>query len=325
MEVSIIVPIYNGSKYIQKSIECIRKQSYKDFEAILIDDGSTDDSLELCKEYTTDDPRFVLLSQRNSGASEARNAGLRIAKGNYICFADVDDVFNEHYVGDLMKKSPNRDLVLQGRVRLSHNKETIIPIQHEGIYDLSKDPEPFFSAIDIEKFGAPYCKLFSNEIIQRNQIFFSTNILLAEDFDFLIRYLSFCNIVVLDNRVNYSYRDNEGSLSTKLYSFENEYLGLKQIDASWQMLNNRFRSPSLEPIYGKSIAYHVYRSIFGLFKSPLKRNGRIQKMKVLSQEYGALYEKYRKPETQFLKFLKFLFCAKFFTLFDFIMTKAIHQ
>ena len=122
MEVSIIIPIYNGSRYIKKSIECLRNQEYKDFEALLIDDGSTDDSLELCKEYTKEDSRFVVLSQQNGGASEARNAGLRIAKGHYICFADVDDVFNEYYIGDLMKNAHNGDLVLQGRVRLSKDK-----------------------------------------------------------------------------------------------------------------------------------------------------------------------------------------------------------
>ena len=325
MEVSIIIPIYNGARFIHRLVQCLQNQKYKDFEAILVDDGSTDNSLEICQKYTKEDSRFVLLSQQNSGASEARNAGLRIAKGHYICFADVDDVFNEYYIEDLMKNAHCGDLVLQGRVRNFKDKETIISIQHEGIYDLREDPESFFSAIDIEKYGAPYCKLFSNEIIQGNKIFFSTNILLAEDFDFLIRYLSFCNKVVIDNKVNYCYRDNEGSLSTKLYSFEYEYLGLKQIDASWQMLNSRFLSPSLVPIYGKSIAYHVYRSIFGLFKSSLDRKGRVQKMNVLFQEYGAIYEKYRKPETPFLKFLKFLFSAKFFTVFDYIMTKAIRQ
>lgn len=323
MDVSIIIPIYNGSKYIQKAMECLQNQRYKDFEAILIDDGSTDNSLEILQKYAAGDPRLVLLSQPNSGASEARNAGLRIAKGHYICFADIDDVFNEHYIEDLMKGVQYGDLVIQGRVRLSKDTETVFPIQHAGIYDMREDSEGFFSAIDIEQYGAPYCKLFSNDIIQNNQIFFSTKILLAEDFDFLIRYLCYCNQVVLDNKTNYSYRDNEGSLSTKLYSFDIEYSGLKQIDSSLKMLMTRYRTLSLQSIYGKTIAYYVYRSICGIYRKPLEKIQRIKTLKQLSQEYGDIYKKYRIPETRFLKLGKFLFCMELFVSLDYIMNKAL--
>lgn len=323
MEVSIIIPIYNGARFIHRLVQCLQNQKYKDFEAILVDDGSTDNSLEICQKYTKEDSRFVLLSQQNSGASEARNAGLRIAKGHYICFADVDDVFNEYYIEDLMKNAHCGDLVLQGRVRNFKDKETIISIQHEGIYDLREDPENFFSAIDIEKYGAPYCKLFSNEIIQGNKIFFSTNILLAEDFDFLIRYLSFCGRVVIDNKANYSYRDNEGSLSTKSYSFDIEYSGLKQIDGSLCRLVKRYSAPSLQPLYGKSIAYHVQRAIWGNYRGLTTWRVRINNLKNLERDYGSLYQIYSTSETRFLKLVKFLFCNKHFVLMDFVMSRVV--
>jgi glycosyltransferase involved in cell wall biosynthesis len=323
MEVSIIIPIYNGSRYIQKAIECLQNQRYKDFEAILVDDGSTDDSFEMCQRYTEEDPRFVILRKQNGGASEARNAGIRIAKGCYICFADVDDIFNEYYIEDLMKCAQQGDLVLQGRVRLSKNKETIIPVQQEGIYDLRKNPESFFSMVDIEKYGAPYCKLFSNEIIHGNKIFFGTNILLAEDFDFLIRYLSVCDRVVIDNKANYSYRDNYGSLSTKAYSFDIEYSGLKQIDGSLCRLMKRFSAPSLQPLYGKSIVYHVQRAIWGNYRGLTTRRVRIENLKNLERDYGSLYQIYSTSETRFLKLVKFLFCNKHFVLMDFVMSRVV--
>ena len=323
MDVSIIIPIYNGSRYIQKAIGCLQNQRYKDFEAILIDDGSKDNSLEILQKYVTEDPRLVLLSQPNSGASAARNAGLRIAKGRYICFADIDDVFNEHYIEDLMKSAQYGDLVMQGRVRLSKNKETVIPIPNEGVYDLRKDSEGFFSAIDIEKYGAPYCKLFSNDIIQANQLFFSTKILLAEDFDFLIRYLCYCNQVVIDNKANYSYRDNEGSLSTKSYSFDKEYSGLKQINDSLCKLMKRFNVPSLQSVYGKSIAYHVQRAIWGNCRESINRSVRIDNLKSLHVEFGDTYQRYSIPETRFLRFVKFLFCHRQFYLMDFFLCRVV--
>ncbi len=323
MNVSIIIPIYNGSLFIPGVIECLQNQRYNDFEAILIDDGSTDNSLEICQRYIAGDSRFVLLSQKNSGASEARNAGLRIAKGHYICFADIDDVFNEYYIEDLMKCAQSGDLVIQGRVRLSGEKETVIPIQHEGIYDLRKDSERFFNAIDIEQYGAPYCKLFSNDIIKNNQIFFSTNILLAEDFDFLIRYLYFCSLVVIDNKANYSYRDNVGSLSTKSYTFDIEYSGLRQIDNSLCQLLKQYNVPALESLYGKSVAYHVQRAIWGNYRTQLHGGGRIENIKQLSIRYGSLYQKYSRAETCFLKLVKFLFCHRQFVLLDFVLSRVV--
>jgi glycosyltransferase involved in cell wall biosynthesis len=323
MDVSIIIPIYNGSKYIQKAMECLQNQRYKDFEAILIDDGSTDNSLEILQQYVAEDPRLVLLSQPNSGASEARNAGLRIAKGHYICFADIDDVFNEHYIEDLMKSAQYGDLVIQGRVRLSQDKETVFSVQHEGVYDLREDPDGFFSAIDIEKYGAPYCKLFSNDIIQNNQIFFSTKILLAEDFDFLIRYFCHCNQVVIDNKTNYCYRDNEGSLSTKSYSFSIEYSGLKQINNSLSKLMKRFNVPSLQYVYGKSIAYYVQRAIWGNCRGLIERSTRIDNLKRLYEEFGDAYQRYSISETRFLWFVKFLFCHRKFFLMDFVLCRVV--
>ena len=322
MEVSIIIPIYNGALYIQKVVESLRNQRYNDFEAILVDDGSKDNTLEICQKYVAGDSRFVLLSQKNTGASEARNAGLRIAKGHYICFADIDDVFNEHYIEDLMANAKNGDLVLQGRVRLSQNKELLILVPHEGRYDLREEPEKFFSTIGIQKFGAPYCKLFSNDIIQTNGIFFSTNILLAEDLDFLIRYLCYCGVVVLENKTNYSYRDNEGSLSTKTYSFDIEYSGLRQIDDSLCQLMKRFNVPSLQSLYGKSIVYYVQRAIWGNCRGAEKRRVRIENLRNLYFEYGDVYQRYSMPQTRFLQFVKFLFCRRQFFLMDFILSRV---
>ena len=288
-----------------------------------MDDGSTDDSLDLCRKYTVGDTRFVVLSQENKGSSEARNLGLSRAMGSFICFADVDDSFNENYLADLMKLSQQGDLVIQGRIRVTDGKIKVIPVSNPGIYNLKDDPDTFFNHIDISNYGAPYCKLFSRDIIKSNHILFSTKILVAEDFDFLIRYLACCDRVVLDDRANYHYIDNKGSLSTRLYSFEKEYYGLRQIDSSWQLLNNCFHCRSLEPIYGKTIAYHVYRSICGIYQSSLGKKERIRRLERLYQEYGVLYKHYRKPETLFLRCGKSLFCLKQFNIFDLIMNRKL--
>lgn len=89
--ISVIVPVYNVEEYLKKSIESILNQSFADFELILVNDGSTDESLLICNYYGQIDERVVIINKKNGGLSSARNAGLDVAKGKYICFIDSDD------------------------------------------------------------------------------------------------------------------------------------------------------------------------------------------------------------------------------------------
>lgn len=94
--VSIIVPIYNVEQYISKCIESILAQTYRDFELILVDDGSTDMCGKICDEYAKQDSRVHVIHQENKGVSAARNAGISLAKGEYIMFVDSDDFITEN-------------------------------------------------------------------------------------------------------------------------------------------------------------------------------------------------------------------------------------
>ena len=89
---SVIMPVYNGEQYLNYSIQSVLNQTYKDYELILVDDGSTDHSLEICEKYQSKDERIRVISQENKGISGARNAGIDIATGEYITFMDSDDV-----------------------------------------------------------------------------------------------------------------------------------------------------------------------------------------------------------------------------------------
>lgn len=93
--ISIIVPVYNVEEYLQRCIDSILNQSFKNFELILVNDGSTDNSLKICKEYLLNDPRVKIINKENGGLSSARNAGINIAKGRYIGFVDSDDWINK--------------------------------------------------------------------------------------------------------------------------------------------------------------------------------------------------------------------------------------
>ncbi len=96
--VSVIVPVYNVSKYLDQCIGSLLKQSYKDQEIILVNDGSTDKSFLICEEYRKKDPRIRLISQENAGLSAARNRGIEAAGGDYLCFLDSDDWLEENFL-----------------------------------------------------------------------------------------------------------------------------------------------------------------------------------------------------------------------------------
>ena len=99
--ISVVVPIYNVEKYLKTCIETIIKQTYKNIEIILVNDGSTDNSLQICNEFKEKEKRIKVINKKNGGLSDARNIGLKKAKGKYICFIDSDDFINEKYIEEL--------------------------------------------------------------------------------------------------------------------------------------------------------------------------------------------------------------------------------
>lgn len=111
--VSIIVPVYNAQESLETCVKSILMQSYKNYEIILIDDGSTDNSLSICESLKKKSDKITVLSQNNSGVSAARNNGIKKSKGEYLLFIDADDVVEKTMLETLMKKSEN-DIVISG-------------------------------------------------------------------------------------------------------------------------------------------------------------------------------------------------------------------
>jgi len=101
--ISVIVPVYNVEKYLEECLDSIQNQTYSDIEVILVNDGSTDKSKEICGKYCKQDNRFQLLNQENQGLSAARNKGVEISTGEYIVFVDSDDIIKTNYLEKLMQ------------------------------------------------------------------------------------------------------------------------------------------------------------------------------------------------------------------------------
>ena len=114
--ISIIVPVYNAEKYLDRCLNSIYSQTFSDYEIILVNDGSKDNSLSKCYEFAAKDERITVIDKENGGAGSARNAGVKAAKGEYLAFPDVDDWFEPEMYADLyaLAKTADYDIVFSG-------------------------------------------------------------------------------------------------------------------------------------------------------------------------------------------------------------------
>ena len=178
--VSIIVPIFNASDYLSICVESIINQSYKNIEIFLIDDGSNDDSYNLCKKYAGCDSRVMALHHENRGVSYTRNRGIQIANGEYICFIDSDDYVDKNFIEKMIEPLNKDDYDLIICRNFNCNKDGILEEVKVENGDFGDDLRDDYWKLN--KFlGGPCLKLYRREIITKNNIRFLENVSYSED------------------------------------------------------------------------------------------------------------------------------------------------
>ncbi len=216
--VSVVIPIYNSEEYLQECLDSVRTQTWENIEIILINDGSKDNSLEICKYNQQLDERIIVISQENSGVSTARNKGMDKASGDFIIFVDSDDICDRKYVEELLNNNAELEedsLVIAGlRIFDSKGNESTINFG-DKIYKTKEYVNDILVVHNINRFcGGPYGKLFSKKILIENKLYFDTSMKYAEDFCFNMAYLRYVSKVRILNSCLYSQRaDSSGSLS----------------------------------------------------------------------------------------------------------------
>ncbi len=217
-KLSIIVPVYNKKKYLYCVLESIRQQEFNDFECILVDDGSTDGSQNICDVFSKKDTRFITVHMSNSGVSNARNTGLMRARGKYITFIDADDSIDIDYLKKLVDDIENTgvDLVITGMKKYWEDTNNVeyLKTPINGLYTF-KEILPQFAEIQLKTgiFGFCCGKIFKKEIA--NNIFFDVSISLAEDFDLYLKIYPKVKKVYFDAECFYGYLQESSNNSVK--------------------------------------------------------------------------------------------------------------
>jgi len=240
-QISIVVPIYNTARYLRECIESIINQSFTNIEIILVNDGSTDNSLDICYEYKERDSRVIVINQKNSGVAVARNAGLKIATGEYIIFLDSDDIFSNNLLEKLYNQAEktNADITICRENALYENE----PLQKIRWYmdDIASPPCEVFSVKIYSKYILNFCilwpwdKLYRTEFLKRIDAKYPTKRIIeaSEDLVFVGRTL----------------------VNAERITIVNEYL-----------INHRYHSKSLEATRNKYAATEALKELAALLK-----------------------------------------------------------
>ena len=218
--VSIIVPIYNCESFLRQCLSSIQQQSYTDIEVICVDDGSTDKSNEIIKEYAVGDKRFKYIFKEHSNAGESRNVGIAASRGDYLIFLDGDDFFAPDMIEYALKCSLSTDAdITVFQYKLYYEKLNRVSTKIYGIHTNRKHPFSLFDCTN-QKFEftniAVWNKLYKADFIKKNHLMFKSHIAINDLF------FSWCSLILakkiaLCRHVGTFYRVNSGkSISDNL-------------------------------------------------------------------------------------------------------------
>lgn len=264
--ISVIIPIYNAENYIDKCLQSIINQSYDNLEIILINDGSTDDSLKICEKYRKDNSNIILINGKNRGPSYSRNLGIQKSTGMYIVFVDADDYCEKNMIELLhenMKKC-NVQLSIVGRDMLTENNLLIASTAGKSKILSRIEVSEMILRVNESKVlnisGGPVTKLYISKIIKNNNITFKKNIHMCEDMIFNLEYLNECNLVFYDPKVMYHYIQHSESITNNKYYTYDTLLIDKTILYADEFYQSLFVNTVLE-----NIAYiRIFRDNFSL-------------------------------------------------------------
>lgn len=266
---SIIVPVYNSDEYLERCIRSILCQTFTDFELLLIDDGSIDNSNQICNEYARNDVRIRVFHKQNGGVSSARNMGLDNAKGEWITFVDSDDWLSPDYLMNLYAcVNENVDLIIAYSATVLLSGDIIMKEHGTGwVYD--DNFSDLFSKYEMYNNTTCWAKLYKTSCIKNNKIRFNESMSMGEDTAFLYNYLAKSSVIYVSGHVDYFYRDVPRSLSKKIFSLPLEVEGYKQINnVITQLLSDKRIDDIIAEHNLKSLkAYYVWRVLQCLYNS----------------------------------------------------------
>lgn len=257
--VSIIIPLYNADRYIKTCLNSVLRQTYKDIEIILIDDGSTDTSSKIVDEFAIKDNRISVIHKNNEGASIARNTGIEASNGEYLFFLDADDYLDDYCIEKLVKTAQNGSLATTGYMLYESGVATT-PDQCYKHFDSLTEMLDDFDQLFATKLNFVWGKLYKTNIIKENNIRFKKGISLGEDLLFNLEYFAcWSGKIDMITHNGYYYRQTGNSSLSKKFD--------KEMFAWNDYCYNELRKFLIEAnSFNSRNKTHLYKNILGNFR-----------------------------------------------------------
>lgn len=218
-KVSIVIPVFNSEKFVARCIESILAQTYADWQLVLVNDGSQDASLKICKEYASKDNRILVIDQKNQGVGTARNVGMKLATGEYIQFIDSDDYITEFMIERMVAPFLNNSEISMSMCSYYEcfsKSRNLISVQNEDKACNGEDLAKYMLLAGTKAiFNPPWNKMFSKKILSDNNLEFPKQMSLGEDFIFNIEYIKKSSSIYVVCEPLYFYMNENSDSLTK--------------------------------------------------------------------------------------------------------------
>lgn len=291
-KVSVIVPVYNTEKYLPRCIESILAQTFTDFELILVNDGSTDNSGKICDEYAKKDSRIVVIHKENGGASSARNKGIDNAKGEWIAFVDSDDFVSEHFLYNFINAlSDNTDLIIGGITKIDESKNILETRKYDAAFiNFCQDFSYLFEKKILQKHNGPCAKLYKLSIINEHILRFHEDIISGEDVIFNYNYYIYVVWANIIETSDYYYATRSGSLTTQgIFPFSQEKQSYQLYMLSAFKLTSQFEIH--HPYIYERECLFIDKLINAIYHEKFNRKKRLSELAKITFDKYLLYKK----------------------------------
>lgn len=312
--VSVIIPVYNAEKYLAECLESVISQTLNDIEIICVNDGSTDNSLKILRDFGKKDVRLKIVDQQNKGVSAARNAGLTIVSGKYISFVDGDDWLHEEFLEKLVNAAEkyNAEMVISDFLTEVNGKfyRRTNSFKKNKIFSKEEIRADIFpELIKTDALNSSCNKLFLAQLIIENKINFPVGVTNGEDAEFVRTAFSKAGTALFIDEAGYYYRENQGSASRNVV--EKNYLSfaLKHYHHDFSELQSGISEPEIEKLKSIRLANNLLALIGMIHQTHQPKNWKLLKTKeiVTTQELQMALSKYWEEiistQTRYSRFL----------------------
>lgn len=259
-KISIIIPAYNSSATISQCLESVIKQTYKDFECIVINDGSTDLTSSICHSYANNNPQIKIVDSENRGVSSARNLGLGLAQGEYVTFVDSDDCLEPNFLKSFVKENDGADVILSCAYTYVIGKQLSIRDGKLNYQGSLLDSARIINRLYFEGYtNMPWGKFFRLSLIRQFNLCFDSRYQYGEDILFTLDFLKHSECISVKSVPGYNYRLSPNGLSKNKYSYDVILEWNDRLLTKWNQLKEKVDNPNyIDAVIRDNFTFYTY-------------------------------------------------------------------